>query len=214
MLGRKLILLSLDWIRSKDPPLSLGHASILANLIKWDINVKSFEYTEETRKETREETREETRVIKDIETTLRSFGRGLSLTDIGNGAFIWNEASVQNITRFLKGMGFPGRIILGDPQISYSLPGIENEYPFADVFLRGYAEEAMLKLITSRCDEPIKGVHYREGPAWKSNCGFKETSVSLSHWFDKASAISELGGCCPFSYSFHQHREIGDHLKR
>lgn len=206
MLGRKLILLSLDWIRSKDPPLSLVHASILANLIKWGINVKSFEYTEETR--------EETRVINDIETTLRSFGRGLSLTDIGNGAFIWNEASVQNITRFLKGMWFPGRIILGDPQISYSLPGIENEYPFADVFLRGYAEEAMLKLITSRCDEPIKGVHYREGPAWKSNCGFKETSVSLSHWFDKASAISALGGCCPFSYSFCQHGESGDHLKR
>lgn len=39
--ARKLLLPSLDWTRPKDPPMSLGHASILANLKKHQVPVVS-----------------------------------------------------------------------------------------------------------------------------------------------------------------------------
>ena len=41
MSRRRLLLLALDWVRPKDPLISLGYASIQANLRKHDINVIS-----------------------------------------------------------------------------------------------------------------------------------------------------------------------------
>ncbi len=40
-MSRKIILISLDWTRPKDPAQSLGHASILANLLEHNIDVIS-----------------------------------------------------------------------------------------------------------------------------------------------------------------------------
>jgi hypothetical protein len=37
--AKKIILISLDWLRAKDPLLSLGQASLLANLHEHNINV-------------------------------------------------------------------------------------------------------------------------------------------------------------------------------
>ena len=42
---RKLILLAMDWTRAKDPPLSLGHASILTNLRLNGVNVKELSFS-------------------------------------------------------------------------------------------------------------------------------------------------------------------------
>mgnify|MGYP003387918779 CR=1 FL=1 len=38
---RRLLMIALDWTRPKDPPLSLGHASIFANLIRHKIDVQA-----------------------------------------------------------------------------------------------------------------------------------------------------------------------------
>lgn len=212
MLSRRLILLSLDWTRQKDPPLSLGHASILANLVKKGVSVASLEYSVNS------SSYHWTQVVKDIENTLKSFGRSTPHTDIGIGAFIWNESSVQNITESLKQIGFPGRVIVGGPQVSYSSPGIEREYPFADVFIRGYAEDVMFKLMTSERNKPIRGVHYRGDPdlAWRSQVDLdKLVSPYLTGLIKPQPFLRwETQRGCPFMCSFCQHRESGDHLKR
>ena len=212
MLWRRLILVSLDWTRPKDPPLSLGHASILANLVKKGVNVSSLEYSVNS------PSYSWTQVVGDIEKTLKSFGRSSPHTDIGIGAFIWNEISVQNITESLRQLGFPGRVIVGGPQVSYSPPGIEREYPFADVFIRGYAEDAMFTLMTSERNKPIKGVHYRGDPdlGWRSQVDLnKLASPYLSGLIKPQPFIRwETQRGCPFMCSFCQHRESGDHLKR
>ena len=149
---RRLILASLDWTRPKDPPLSLGHASILANLLKrgvdvkersWAVNHHSFDIEEVTQYITENQ-------HPDV--------------DIALGAFVWNEPMVQKILQFLSKYKYPGRVILGGPQVSYVTKKgeLEGFYPTADVFIRGYAEDALADMIlTSDLKPPgIKGVHF------------------------------------------------------
>lgn len=152
---RKLMLIALDWTRPKDPPLSLGHASILAYALEqtiqvsersWAVNAPSFK-TED--------------VVSHILTnTNEAF-------DVAFGVFIWNEAAIQNILTSLKAdpQASIGRIILGGPQISYTKEKLEKHYPQADVFIRGFAETALVELVKQDihgdpAPNPIKGVHY------------------------------------------------------
>ncbi|CAG8546181.1 1229_t:CDS:2 [Gigaspora rosea] len=118
---KKLILISLDWTRPKDPPLSLGHASILASLRhhnidvfprSWSVNVPNFSPDD---------------VVEFI------MIHANSCIDV---AFVWNEKAVQHILRKLKKYKFPGKVILGGPQVSYVKKGIEEYYPYADIYIR------------------------------------------------------------------------------
>ncbi|KAL7520533.1 hypothetical protein ACHAWX_006348, partial [Stephanocyclus meneghinianus] len=97
---RKLTLISLDWTRPKDPPLSLGHASILTNLRSngvevnanaWSVNNPNF-------------------FVQDVLDFI--FDNAASEMDVALGAFVWNEAHIHEITRTLKKERYPGRIIL------------------------------------------------------------------------------------------------------
>lgn len=61
-----------------------------------------------------------------------------SPVDVALGSFVWSERHVQEITRILNERGFPGRIMLGGPQVSYAEAGmLEVAYPYADIFVRG-----------------------------------------------------------------------------
>lgn len=97
---RRLILVALDWTRPKDPPMSLGHASILAILIKHKIDVieKSWSVNHETFK-----------VENVIDFVLKNSAKN---TDFGIGAFVWNEVHVQKIIKNLKREGFQGSCLL------------------------------------------------------------------------------------------------------
>ena len=78
---------------------------------------------------------------------------------------MWNEPFVKRILSSLTTFNFRGRIILGGPQISYVKKGLENYYPEADVFIRGYAEKPLVDLLLSSESKPaIKGVHYAGDP--------------------------------------------------
>ena len=82
--------------------------------------------------------------------------------DVALGAFIWNENYIQFILKALSANKFPGRIILGGLQVSYVKKGIEAYYPTVDVFVRGYAEEPILRLFESKKIYPtIRGIHYK-----------------------------------------------------
>jgi radical SAM superfamily enzyme len=198
---RRLILVSLDWTRSKDPPLSLGHASILANVEKhgvetlprsWSVNHAGFR-------------------AQDVAEHILE--HATPDTDVALGVFIWNEHATQSILNTLKREKFPGRIILGGPQVSYTKQGLESFYPQADVFVRGYAETAIAKLMSSPEPRPdLRGVHYAGTPD-------RGTAASVTSLDDLPSPYLtgliapqsfirlETQRGCPFECSFCQHRD-------
>ena len=86
-------------------------------------------------------------------------------TDFAIGAFVWNEGAIKRILTILKDLkfyNFKGRIILGGPQVSYVKKQVEAFYPEVDLFIRGYAENPMLKLMQGNSEKIVeKGVHYK-----------------------------------------------------
>ena len=204
-------MISLDWTRPKDPPLSLGHASILANLYANKINVLANSWAVNNPLFKVED------VVQYIE-SLNPFEHDLAL-----GVFVWNEEHVKKIIKHLKNNSFPGRIILGGPQISYVKKDVENYYPDADIFIRGYAEEALVKYMLSTEPFPvIQGIHFAGEPQQSS-----PTAVSAIADLDSIPSPFLTGVLrkqrfmrwetqrgCPFRCSFCQHRESDVSKKR
>lgn len=196
----KLLLLSFDWTRPKDPPLSLGQASIVAKLKQenipvvhksWAVNDKEFKLEEA------------------FNFVMANADEGV---DLAMGAYVWHEPHTQNLLDALKREKFPGRIILGGPQISYTKKGVEAYYPQADVFIRGYGEDALAKLWLSDFEKPqIAGIHYAGEP----DLGLS-ASIDLDHLpspyltgIIKPQPFIrwETQRGCPFRCAFCQHRE-------
>ena len=68
--------------------------------------------------------------------------------DLGIGVCVWNELYVQAMLSRVRALAFKGRIILGGSQVSYTKSGLEDYYPNANVFIRGYGEETLAALMT------------------------------------------------------------------
>jgi hypothetical protein len=155
MKPRRLLLAALDWMRTKDPPISLGAASIVASLHDADVTHKSWAVNAEN-------FAAEEVVDWVMQEAVKS--NGTAATDFAVGAFVWNEHSTQQILQQLRAAGFPGRIIVGGPQVSYVAHNVQRYYPDADVFIRGYAEQALAAMYSpQQLDEypVVAGVHYR-----------------------------------------------------
>jgi radical SAM superfamily enzyme YgiQ (UPF0313 family) len=132
---RELLLLSLPWDNGKSISAPLGHASILASLRKANVDiidkvvpVNGTDYCSQE-------------VVNYI------MENAAPNRDLGIGVFVWNEKEVQEILHLLNKHEFPGRIILGGPQITYVDHGLETLYPQANIFIRGHAEIALAKLM-------------------------------------------------------------------
>jgi hypothetical protein len=151
---RRLLLAALDWMRTKDPPISLGAASIVASMRDADVSHKSWAVNHES-----------FAAEEVVDWVMQEAARSNSTaTDFAVGAFIWNEHATQQILQRLRAAGFPGRIIVGGPQVSYVAQNVQKFYPDADVFIRGYAEQALAAMYSpQQSDEQpaIAGVHYR-----------------------------------------------------
>jgi radical SAM superfamily enzyme YgiQ (UPF0313 family) len=78
---------------------------------------------------------------------------------VGFGAYLWNVRLVRSLVRQLRYRGFKGRIVIGGPSVTYLDGGLEQAFPGADFFIRGYAEVALPALILGggSCNLP-KGV--------------------------------------------------------
>ena len=93
-------------------------------------------------------------------------------TLLGIGAFIWNEPYLQRILSLLRQYRFPGSIVLGGPQISYTTCNPAVYYPTVDIFCRGYAEQAVHKLVTkATCDDPHPIIAWGNSLQWIARLG-------------------------------------------
>ncbi len=196
----KLLLLSFDWTRAKDPPMSLGQASIVAKLNQenipvvhksWAVNDKHFNLEEA------------------FKFVMDNAGVGV---DLAMGAYVWHEPHTQTLLHALKREKFPGRIILGGPQISYTKKDIEAYYPQADVFIRGYGEDVLAKLWLSKLEKPpIAGVHYAGEPdlGLSANIDLDHLPSPYLTGIIKPQPFIrwETQRGCPFRCAFCQHRE-------
>lgn len=195
------MLIALDWTRPKDPPLSLGHASILANLQAHNIDVKTGSWSVN-------HTSFNEKVVIDF---VLSSSPTIN-TYVAFGVFVWNEGYVQKIIKSLKTQNFPGKIILGGPQISYIKEKIESFYPDSDIFIRGYAEDVLTKFLLEEDNFPIiRGIHYANQPSTNLSAVAdlsRLPSPFLSGVLSRQRFIRwETQRGCPFRCSFCQHRE-------
>jgi radical SAM superfamily enzyme YgiQ (UPF0313 family) len=201
---KKVLLVSLDWFRPKDPPVSLGTASIATNLLKHNIDVKCLPFNVNIPNFSTDEVVQKIFDFKPTKDTL-----------LGVGAYVWNEPFLQDILFKLKAFGFPGATILGGPQISYSTTHPQLYYPHADIFCRGYAEQAIQQLVFKCCDDNpapnIPGIVYKGSPDMKmqASCDLESLPSPFTSGFISPQVFLrwETQRGCPFRCSFCQHRE-------
>lgn len=201
---RRVVLVSLDWCRPKDPPLSLGAASILTSLRKAGIDTTPLSYN------VNKACFHVEKVVDDVFAQ-----RPNRNTLLGIGAFVWNERHIQKMLTSLKEYHFPGKILLGGPQISYCMGNLERYYPQVDIFCRGFAEEAVVKLVTRSNDKvphpPVGGIVYKGLPDLKQQATCDLGSLPSPFLEDIISPQKfirwETQRGCPFRCSFCQHRE-------
>ena len=203
--NKRLAMISLDWTRPKDPPLSLGHASILANLTKHNIDIipKSWAVNDSKFQ------------LDDVFEFLENSVLSKENFDVAIGAFVWNEKQVQDISAYLKSSKFSGNVIVGGPQVSYVKNGhdLEKYYPNADIFIKGYAEDALTSYMLSEEKYPtIQGIHYARKSYEKCISAVSDfeqlPSPYLTGIIQKQRFVRwETQRGCPFKCSFCQHRE-------
>jgi radical SAM superfamily enzyme YgiQ (UPF0313 family) len=204
---------SIDWTRDKDPRVPLGHASITAALRSAGVEVRAFSFPINRAGFSAE------RILWDVLESAR--GLEPEQVDVGLGVYIWNDKVVKSLLASLRRHGFRGRIVLGGPQISYAGPGLEQLYPEADAFIRGYGEEAMVALAATSERIRFTGVHWAGQADGEFQAQAKLETLSSPFLGN----IIELSGSqrfirwetqrgCPFRCSFCQHREAGSRLRR
>lgn len=130
--------------------------------------------------------------------------------DLMFGGFVWNEPFLKTIVNELKYYDYPGGIVIAGPQVSYVGKGqLEKYYPEGDVFIRGYAEQAVLELAQGK--ENILGVHLANTPDKGLHTSTKLSELSspfLDGTLEPQQFMRwETTRGCPYSCSFCQHRD-------
>ena len=202
--------MELPWGRNKDPRIPLGHASLLASLnINTSCNI--FSIVECINDDDFSIDRIFDRIFKLLQTKK-------NISTIGFGVYVWSEDTIQQLISRIRESGFRGKIVLGGPQISYCGPTLEENYPQADIFVRGYGEIALASIINHQEKIVLQGVHYAGDVDL-----VEQTQVDLeilpSPWLTNVIDINnqifirwESQRGCPFKCGFCQHKEAGARL--
>ena len=210
---RTVILVELPWGRDKDPRVPLGHASLMA-VLKMNDKLDCHSVVQPINGDNFDVGIIFERILSIVD------GKKHTDLDIAFGVYVWAEEAIQNLLQMLREFGFNGRIILGGPQISYCGEGLEELYPHADVFVRGYGEFAISSLASTNTPVHVPGIHYA-GELDQNT----QTSVDLdmlpSPWLEGLINLEnqefirwESQRGCPFKCGFCQHKEPGARLKK
>ena len=218
----RVALVSLDWIRPKDPKVPLGQACLIAkllenkNLVK-DLSLLNLEF--DVKKSFHWEDKNSLdQFCQSVCDKVLSVNPNL----IALGAFVWNEPHIQKIIWLLRNqMNYEQKILIGGPQVSYAPAGtLEKFYPGVDFFIRGYAENSLNQLLTSLSSKnsqnisQISGLHIAGSidlglQSSQSNELENLPSPFLKNVLDVNRTFirweSQRG--CPFRCSFCQHRD-------
>jgi hypothetical protein len=203
---RRFVMVAIPWTHQHGDLAPLGHASLMAALVR-DSNLDVRQIIQAVS--------EASISSADLADQVMAETKGLPHhdVDIGVGVYVWNDKQVKSLLRNLRDRGFQGRIVLGGPQISYASEGLEQIYPEADVFVRGYAEAALCALARSDGRPKIQGVHY----AGEADC-CEQSATDLrnlpSPWLDTTLKLDQNSSVrwetqrgCTFRCSFCQHRQ-------
>ena len=217
--SRIVHLVDFYWTRDKDPRVPLGHASLLTALLKAGIKTHSHAFAvnamcEEGDDHTLRDFIE--RVMEDVSS------HSAAAVDVAIGVYIWGEQRVQQCIKLLRARGFKGRIILGGPQISYSTGSLDGLYPGADVFVKGYGEQALVELARSPGHVELDGVYWAGQQPGSYTVQAQVALEELdSPWLTGHIPLHgqrfirwETQRGCPFRCAFCQHREAGQRLPR
>lgn len=203
---RCLVLVAMPWTCKDHDLAPLGHASLVSSL-KLESNLHIEEIIQPVG--------DGEFSVEDLTNYVLKIANGTpqKSVDVGIGVYVWNEKQVKALLRSLRAKSFKGRVLLGGPQITYASKGLEQIYPEADIFIRGYAEKALCLVTRSNECPQIQGVHYAGGD---DLCQQAETNLQKlpSPWLNKniqlnknSSVRWETQRGCPFRCSFCQHRQ-------
>ena len=126
---------------------------------------------------------------------------------IAISAYIWNEYLLNDFIKHLRTLGFRGKIILGGYQITYSdqieLP---LQYPDAQFFVSGYAEQSLKELFTSTFETQVPlflntAVDFSEIPS-----AYLTNEINVSNGTSMLRLETKRG--CPYRCSFCAHRDL------
>jgi radical SAM superfamily enzyme YgiQ (UPF0313 family) len=125
-------------------------------------------------------------------------------THIAISCYVWNDHIVNPLIEKLIECGFPGEIILGGYEISYSEKSeLKALYPKADYLIQGYAEAALLDIITGVATKGVvsKSVDFSLLPS-----PYLSNTLSLSQNINKVRWETKRG--CPYKCNFCAHRDL------
>lgn len=212
-MDRKIILVDFYWTRDKDPRVPLGHASILTTLREL-ANVEVVSVIEAVNDGQLHPEEIVARILRE------TYGLHHSDVDIAFGAYVWGEELLQYVLKRLRQEGYGGRIILGGPQVSYSTEGLERIYPDADIFIRGYGEQALAAIVSVPELNEFPGVHWAGTPDQNIQAKIDLKDIP-SPWLSGTIPLLnqqfirwETQRGCPFRCAFCQHREAGARLRK
>lgn len=131
----RVILLSLNWWRSKDPRTPLGSAYLYAWLVtrpdlRNQVRVGFIDHPVSVPVD---------RVVDDLLVARPNV--------LGIGVYVWNNLAVRAVLRRLRERGFAGVVVLGGPEISYGSAELTTEFPGADYFVKGEGEVAFEEIV-------------------------------------------------------------------
>lgn len=126
---------------------------------------------------------------------------------IALSAYIWNEYLLNDFIKYLRTLGFRGKIILGGYQITYSdKKDLPLQYPDTQIFVSGYAEQSLREIFTSTAtiDAPVflnSSVDFSEIPS-----AYLTNEIVVAVNTEMLRLETKRG--CPYRCSFCAHRDL------
>jgi len=196
---KKVLFVSFDLIRPHDPEKSLAIAGILAALKGSERLNLMYEFEHlSVNVEVGESWQEKIEAYRFCEYSFAAVS-----------VYAWCEPVINDFIKSLVERGFRGRIILGGYQIANdSLENYRERYPQADVFVEGYAEQALLDYFS---ENPVAYVPMVIKSESKLNPAVLRSpyltgEIPVRHGMEMLRLETKRG--CPYSCSFCRHRDV------